>query len=266
MCIRDRAYIWPGSNNNTKLVVNGYASIAGTLAVTAEPSEELTLESGKPVSTIPFGPGQGQTVTNAPTQNSGSQFTSGNSYTLISAKYVSGSFSKAVYVDNSNTKAESNTVNGLTPYLSYGNQQVQLTLCKAGAGYCGTALKVVDPKLVSAASVPHTTLAQLEFTGGAVVSNIIGGAPAGAWIKALGNFGHLAGYNTSGAGAVAGYGFHLHNADGHWVFGPAFSYGYNTIGSSYGNTNTNSYGFWLYGGWHQKSWNCLLYTSPSPRD
>jgi hypothetical protein len=246
------AYIWPGNNNNTKLVVNGYASIAGTLAVTAEPSNELILESGKAVSTVPYG--IGKSPTGVPTQTSGPQFTSGDSYTLISAKYVSGSFSKAVYVDNSNTKAESNTVNGLTPYLAYGNQQVQLTLCKAGAGYCGTALKVVDPKLVSADSVPHTTLAQLEFSGGAVVSNIIGGAPAGAWIKALGSFGHLAGYNTSGAGSVAGYGFHMHNADGHWVFGPAFSYGYNTVGSNYSNTNSNSYGFWLYGGWHNKSW------------
>lgn len=250
------AYIWPGNDHNTKLIVNGYATLAGTLAVTAEPSEELTLESGKAVSTIPYGvlPGQGQTPVGTPPANTGPQFTSGSYYTLLSAKYISGSFSKAVYVDNSNTKAESNTINGLTPYLAYGNQKVQLWLCKAGAGYCGTALKVVDPKLVSADSVPHTALAQLEFSGGAIVSNIIGGAPAGAWIKALGNFGHLAGYNSSGAGAVAGYGFHMHNANGHWVLGPAFSYGHNTIGSSYTNTSTNSYGFWLYGGWHQQSW------------
>ncbi len=253
------AYIWPGNNQNTKLVVNGYATLAGTLAVTAEPSEELTIESGKPVSTIPNSvsiTGQAQPLSPAgtPPANTGPQFTSGSYYTLLTAKYISGSFSKAVYVDNSNTKAESNTINGLTPYLAYGNQEVQLWLCKAGAGYCGTALKVVDPKLVSADSVPHTTLAQLEFSGGAVVSNIIGGAPAGAWVKAIGNFGHLAGYDTSGAGAVVGYGFHMHNADGHWVFGPAFSYGHNTIGSSYSNTSTNSYGFWLYGGWHQQSW------------
>ncbi len=252
------AYIWPGNDNNTRLNVNGYATLAGTLAVTAEPSEELTLESGKAVSTIPFGVGQGQSVTGTPNANqsssTGPQFTSGSYYTLLTAKYVSGSFSKAVYVDNSNTKAESNTINGLTPYIAYGNQKVQLWLCKAGAGYCGTALKVVDPKLVSADSVPHTTLAQVEFTGGAIVSNIIGGAPAGAWIKALGNFGHLDGYNTSGAGAVAGYGFHTETPSGDWVFGPAFSYGHNSIGSSYSNTTTDSYGFWLYGGWHQNSW------------
>ncbi len=188
------AYIWPGNDQNTKLVVNGYATLAGTLAVTAEPSEELTLESGKAVSTV-FSPSQ--TLAGTPPTNTGPQFTSGNYYTLLSAKYISGSFSKAVYVDNSNTKAESNTINGLTPYLAYGNQ---------------------------------------------------------AWAKAIGNFGHLAGYDTSGAGAVVGYGFHMHNTDGHWVFGPAFSYGHNTIGSSYSNTSTNSYGFWLYGGWHQQSW------------
>lgn len=240
------AYIWPGSNNNTRLNVNGYATIAGTLAVTAEPSEYLNVENGSAEKPYGIGPYPGGTSQST----SGPQFTSGDSYTLISANYVSGTFSKALYVDNSNSKAEANTINGLTPYLAYGNQQVMLTLCKAGAGYCGIPLKVVNPKLVSADSVPHTTLAQIEFSGGAVVSNIIGGAPAGAWIKALGNFGHLAGYDSSGAGTVFGYGFHTSNADGNWVFGPAFSYGYNTIGSSYSNTNTDSYGFWLYGGWN----------------
>jgi len=260
------AYIWPGNDHNTKLVVNGNAKIAGTLAVTAESSEELQVYNGK-----------GYNLDNPKADNlkpkPGPDYVAHTHYTLISAKNVSGTFSKAVYVDNSNFKAvsksingisqinpaktsskPSDSINGLTPYLAYGSQKVQLWLCKAGAGYCGTALKVVDPKLVSADSVPHTTLAQVEFTGGAIVSNIIGGAPAGAWIKALGNFGHLDGYNSSGAGAVAGYGFHTDTPSGDWVFGPAFSYGHNSIGSSYSNTTTDSYGFWLYGGWHQNSW------------
>ncbi len=244
------AYIWPGNNNNTRLNVDGYVSLAGTLAVTAEPSEELNIENGKPVSSIPFGPGQTPSTSTQP----GPQYSSGMSYQLISAKYVSGSFSKAVYVDDSTSKPVENSINGLTPYLAYSNQEVLLTLCKAGAGYCGQALQVVNPQLVSTNAVPHLTLAQLEGNGVAVVSNIIGGAPAGAWIRALGNFGHLAGYDTSGAGMVTGYGFQLNNGHGHWVFGPAFSYGYNTIGSGYANANTDSYGFWLYGGWNNDSW------------
>jgi len=247
------AYIWPGNNNNTKLNVNGYATLAGTLAVTAEPSEELNVENGKATNLLPFGPGVGQSSGNAPAQ-SGPQYTSGMSYQLVSAKYVSGSFSKAVYVDDSTSKPVENSINGLTPYLAYSNQEVLLTLCKAGAGYCGQALQVVNPQLVSTSAVPHLTLAQLEGNGVAVVSNIIGGAPAGVWIRALGNFGHLAGYDTSGAGMITGYGFQINNGLGHWVFGPAFSYGYNTIGSGYANANTDSYGFWLYGGWNNDSW------------
>ena len=251
------AYIWPGNNQNTRLVVNGTANLGGTLAVTANSQAERNAQSGQalPASTIP-----GIPVTPTSANTGLPTFTAGTHYNLISAANLTGSFSKVVYVDNTTSTPVADRINGLEPYLAQGydpalgSDVLRLTLCAPGAGDCGMPLLVVNPSLVTADSVPHTSLVVLKTSAGAVVDNIIGGAPRGTWVKAIGGFGQIAGFNASGAGAVVGHGFRRTNAYGRWTFGPAFSYGYNRVADSFSNTHTNSYGFWLYGGWQRGPW------------
>jgi hypothetical protein len=243
------AYIWPGNNQNTRLVVNGTANLGGTLAVTANSQAQRDAESGQAITTT-----TSSRTTGLPT------FTAGNYYNLISAENITGSFSKVVYVDNTTTTPVANRIDGLEPYLaqgfdpSLGSDVLRLTLCAPGSGNCGVPLMVVNPSLVTADSVPHTSLVVLKTSDGAVVDNIIGGAPRGTWVKAIGGFGQIDGFNASGAGAIVGHGFRRTNAYGRWTFGPAFSYGYNRVADSFSRTHTNSYGFWLYGGWQRGPW------------
>ena len=243
------AYIWPGNNQNTRLVVNGTANLGGTLAVTANSQAQRDVESGQAITTAPT-----SGTTGLPT------FTTGTHYNLISAENLTGSFSKVVYVDNTTSTPVADRIDGLEPYLAQGfdpnlgSDVLRLTLCAPGSGNCGIPLMVVNPSLVTADSVPHTSLVVLKTSDGAVVDNIIGGAPRRTWVKAIGGFGQIAGYNASGAGAVVGHGFRRTNAYGRWTFGPAFSYGYNRVSNSFSNTHTNSYGFWLYGGWQRGPW------------
>jgi hypothetical protein len=248
------AYIWPGNNQNTRLVVNGTANLSGTLAVIANSEAQRDLESGQATASPTT------TTTSASSSTSLPGFTAGTYYNLISAANLTGSFSNVVYVDNTTSTPVADRINGLEPYLAegfdpnVGSDVLRLTLCAPGSGNCGMPLLVVNPSLVTADSVPHTSLVVLKTSAGAVVDNIIGGAPRGTWVKAIGGFGEIAGYNASGAGAVVGHGFRRTNAYGRWTFGPAFSYGYNRVAGSFSHTHTNSYGFWLYGGWQRGPW------------
>ncbi len=224
-------------NPNPFLQVNGTANISGTLIVHALYGDFSYLQGAKP-----------SQVT----------FSSGNHYSIIQAKSVRGFFTNNVFIDDvasnsGSTSVVSSTIDGLTPYVAYTPSSVQLWLCNGS--YCGPAgavpFNVVNPQAIGNRQAKSSNASSYMSETTAIVDNIIGGAPSGAWAKAIGNFGHISGYNSSGYGILLGYGFHADNHYGSWTFGPTFSFGYNSIGDQYTNVDTHSYGLWLYGGWNK---------------
>lgn len=227
--------------NKPFLTVNGTANLNGTLVINAITG--ISLLGTEPIT---------------------AKFENGSNYTIVQAKKINGLFTNGILiVGNYNDSQVSSQVDGLTPYLNYSTNSVQFWLCNGS--YCGPGsaipFDVLSPGYVSQIASQQTAVQVSKASGAnfissttAVVNNIIGGAPRGSWVKAIGNFGHFSGQQTSGYGATIGYGFHTHNSDGSWTMGPAFSYAYNTVGDSSNGVDTHSYGFWLYGGWKQKGW------------